>query len=255
MTIQDRYLANYSRIAQDDILQDFMPPWYREAQAKKILKYAGSLKGKHILDIGCGKGYLLRLIPHNHKFGIDICVEYIKLLQAVGIQAGVMDAETMPFEAQFDVAFMTDILEHVLNPQKVLERAYQVLNPRGLLIVRVPLNEDVSKYKDSKYEFTHLRSFSKKSLISLIQAHGFRNESIHYDGYTSNTQRPLPHFLSLWRNKAYNKKWLTPECIANLPNWIANLWFAPVEIVIVARKPGASVSGWIPSHGRDLPVK
>lgn len=184
-----RYLQNYATIAKDDIAQDMMPVHYKEAQAQKLVSYAGRIGSKKVLDIGAGKGMVLKRIKHDNKVGTDISLEYLRPLQKSGVKVIFNNAERLPFINEFDIIFLSDILEHVLDPLNVLRNVRRALKPRGKAIIRVPYKEDIAQYSKEagcKYEFVHLRSFDEGSLAKLIKDAGLQVKKLHYDGFSVN---------------------------------------------------------------------
>ena len=69
----------------------------------------------------------------------------------------------------FDVIMLSDVLEHVLDPEAVVARLADVCTPGTRVIVHVPWNEDLAAYADSDYEFTHLRKFTSYSFARLFR--------------------------------------------------------------------------------------
>ena len=148
-----------------------MPVTYKEAQADKVIGYAGNIVNKTILDVGPGKGILLKKIPHGRKTAVDISVDYLKPFKEE-MPVFISNAENLPFADEFDLIFLTDILEHVSGSSKVLKSLRRALKIGGTAIIRVPHKEDLSKYNPAavcKYEFVHLRAFDKNSLKQLIE--------------------------------------------------------------------------------------
>ena len=68
----------------------------------------------------------------------------------------------------FDVIILSDMLEHVLDPEAVVARLADVCTPGTRVIVHVPWNEDLAAYADSQYEFAHLRKFTTYSFARLF---------------------------------------------------------------------------------------
>ena len=92
-----------------------------------------------ILDIGCGAGFLSNYLGEqgNEVFGLDMSKESLEIAKKhdftrkVNYQYG--DAYSLPFADQtFDVVCAMDFLEHVEEPQRVIEEASRVLKPGGV---------------------------------------------------------------------------------------------------------------------------
>jgi len=74
-----------------------------------------------ILDIGCGRGFLLKKLrekvkPESRLFGLDISKKLCEIAKANNPDAEIIlgDAEEMPFENNyFDFVFMTEVLDLV----------------------------------------------------------------------------------------------------------------------------------------------
>jgi len=260
-TLESRYADNYERMACDDLAQAIVPAYYTLAQAHKLVGYCGDLKGKRVLDIGAGRGVFLSLIPYARRVAVDISPAYVAYLRSQNIIAIQANAEDLPFENEFDVVVMVDILEHVLNPDRAIASAWRALRPGGRLLVRVPYLEDISVYKPEngcKYEFAHLRSFDAVSLRSLLSP-PFKVTATHLDGFVPYQVRTVSsaQFLKLqaWqKSKAqppgmFDVWWhMIPAlpyiilhvafagAIARLPNWLGRRICHPLEICVVGVK-------------------
>jgi N-acetylglucosaminyldiphosphoundecaprenol N-acetyl-beta-D-mannosaminyltransferase len=98
------------------------------------------LKGKCVLDLGCGNGcYTAELARRGASvFGADILMSNLKAFrtQIPRVQAA---GENLPFAAEsFDVVTMIEVLEHTHCDGKVLEECFRVLKPGGSLVLFVP---------------------------------------------------------------------------------------------------------------------
>ena len=103
------------------------------------------LRGKRILDCGCGQGtYLLAFLNlGGDPYGIEYSTEKVKAFQAkyphLANRAISGDLEQIDFESNvFDIAFVNEVLEHVTNEKKALQEIRRVLQPEGVLIVFSP---------------------------------------------------------------------------------------------------------------------
>lgn len=237
------YIQNYSIIARDDLKTSIQPEYYKKSQVKKTIAYLGNLKGKRVLDIGSSTGMLLQQIHScRMKVGLDIAIEYLVVTRDkfLGVQAV---AEELPFKNKsFDVVCLTDVLEHVLYPQRVLESARDALVEGGILLVRVPFKDDLTVYEPGKckYAFVHLRSFDQKVLQKMLQNVGLRPERFHYDGFTLGAMRyrsrnTLCRIIAFFiMSIRFGIK--VDKIISGLPNWLGNILCPPGEITVIARK-------------------
>jgi ubiquinone/menaquinone biosynthesis C-methylase UbiE len=98
-----------------------------------------SLKGKRILEIGCGNGDLLRAISNlynpEHIIGIDLMLDsWWGLKENSGENWEVRDgnAENLKFDdSSFDVVITISTFEHIHNTDKALSEIQRVLKPHG----------------------------------------------------------------------------------------------------------------------------
>jgi ubiquinone/menaquinone biosynthesis C-methylase UbiE/uncharacterized protein YbaR (Trm112 family) len=156
----DRYLANYEAIATDDLVKPF--EGNRRARHQKLKEFIGPVTGQRVLDIGSSDAMYLRQMDAEVKVALDIATEYLVAIpQDSGVLGVCGDAEQLPIKSgYFDVVIISDVLEHVLSPERVVEQLLRICRPDTRLIVHIPWEEDLSQYRDSAYEFTHLRSFN-----------------------------------------------------------------------------------------------
>src|SRR4029077_13859742 len=112
-----------------------------------------------ILDAGCGMGDLMLRLSDYESYGIDISAEYVAIAhhRALDVRRGRIEKLPWPKEV-FDAVFATDVLEHVLDLNRVVKELLRVLKKGGVIIARTP-NEEALAYDTGKYEFVHLRRF------------------------------------------------------------------------------------------------
>lgn len=119
------------------------------------------LPGMMVLDVGCGRGEILRHAAQlgANAFGIDYAPVAVKMSQDVinpltGVAPGrtavsLADAKTLPFPTgSFDRVLMFDVVEH-LHPWELdaaLHEIHRVLKPDGRFIVHTAPNIWYDRY-------------------------------------------------------------------------------------------------------------
>ena len=108
-----------------------------------IKKYA-DLKGKRILDIGCGIGMYSQKFKGEgaEVFGIDIDKKNIERAKKLDSLVNFLcsSAEKTPFEDNFfDIVFLNEVLEHVKDDKKPSKRLYGLSGPGEKLLFSPPI--------------------------------------------------------------------------------------------------------------------
>lgn len=107
-------------------------------------------KDKTVLDIGCGAGG--KTIYYASKgvkkiVGVEILGKYKEEAESLAKKYGMedkfefvcADASKTPFEDEtFDTIIMNDAMEHVDEPEKVLDECYRILKKNGRLYLNFP---------------------------------------------------------------------------------------------------------------------
>ena len=158
-----------------------------ENKFKEVSKHI-SLNSK-VLDIGCHDCKFKRYIPKSDYYGVDVDEKLILELKKKGIRVAKADLnkDKIPFEnIKFDYVLMLDVLEHVVNPKKLLLEAKKLINSEGKLIVTLPndyhlLNKIRFLFnrhltEDPFAPYGHLHYFPIKSGERFLKNLGFKIE-------------------------------------------------------------------------------
>lgn len=150
-------------------------------------------RGCSVLDLGAGVGHLgVAVRGHaSHLTGVE---EDSRAAVAPGAAAydrwitARLTPELSPGRI-FDVVVCADILEHLESPEEMVRRIRDWLAPDGKLLVSIPNVANLTvrlalllgqfSYSDrGVLDRTHLRFFTRRSALALIENGGFRAERI-----------------------------------------------------------------------------
>lgn len=143
---------------------------------------------KNVLDIGCGDGNTLRWLKSKKKceniYGIEIskessdkAKEFLDGIENINIEE---NYNFFPGK-KFELILVLDTLEHLIDPWDFLKKIKPKLTEDGFIIISVPNIRHHSIIKNlfllGNWEYdksglldnTHLRFFTKKSLIKLFK--------------------------------------------------------------------------------------
>jgi glycosyltransferase involved in cell wall biosynthesis len=149
-----------------------------------------------VLDLGCGDGSVaaaLRAGGH-HVTGVDAAAsDEVKERVDVFVQADLDDGVPPEITGSFDAILAADVLEHVRQPEQLLQELHGVLAPGGALWVSVPnfahwyprLRVAAGRFDYDRrgiLDHTHLRFFTRASFERLVSAHGWKVAERSYTG-------------------------------------------------------------------------
>jgi len=135
------------------------------------------------LEIGCGTGNVLRLLEKisgaGNVVGMDMLaggLRYARQRTHCGLVQGDMHAP--PFNTQFHVIGMFDVIEHLSHDVGALTSARALLAPGGKLLLTVPADMSLWSYADELAG--HQRRYDRRQLQEKLAAAGFRVDYITY---------------------------------------------------------------------------
>lgn len=176
----------YQKGIKENILQRM---WHTQ-KLKIVLDFIGSAnrEPKNILDVGCASGWFLSKIkekyPKSKCSGVDVykkSIEYGKKLYT-SLDLQYADAHRLPFpDKSYDVIICTEVLEHVVEPKKVLEEIRRVLASDGIAIIEMDTGNFLFRLiwhwwthlRQGVWRDSHIHIFNIEKLEDLIQKSGF----------------------------------------------------------------------------------
>ncbi len=146
--------ASSSEEVQEELAERFDPVSMKGQmiEAEHVVRYAWAgqfARGRRALDAGCGAAYGSRMLADagaSEVVGIDKDERVIAAMaptMPAGVRLDVGDVTALPYEAgEFDLVVCFEMIEHVAEPERVLDELRRVLRPGGLLVISTP-NRDV----------------------------------------------------------------------------------------------------------------
>ena len=153
---------------------------------------------KKVLEFGCSTGYVSKILKERGcaVTGIEIDGEAAKKAEAYCERVIVGDIENLDYNRQlgnekFDVALFGDILEHLKDSKTILLKVKDFLKENGYIAISIPNIAHWSIRLDllcGRFDYqemgilddTHLRFFTKRSIVNLLESSGYFVDSIDY---------------------------------------------------------------------------
>ena len=139
-----------------------------------------------ILDLGCSSGLLAeRLRGLGHQVvGVDVNeIDGVRERTDYFVRADLNEGIPSEVGSGFDIVLVADVLEHVLSPGTLITQVREILSPSGTAIFCVPnIAHWYPRFRATLGMFdydqrgildaTHLRFFTRRSLVKLIERRG-----------------------------------------------------------------------------------
>lgn len=97
-----------------------------------------ALASAEMLDVGDTDGLMLKHLGKS-GLGFNLSAVAVENIRSNGVEATLGDGERMPFEdGSFDVVLCFETLEHVPNPEQLLEELARVTRREGRVFISIP---------------------------------------------------------------------------------------------------------------------
>jgi SAM-dependent methyltransferase len=154
---------------------------YTKKFCKQIIKKYKISKGSKILDIGCGNGIITRTFQELGMDckGIDISDSSSSLLGENFKKFNLAKKDYPYSNGEFDYIFSKSVIEHLQNPEILIDEAYRVLKPGGTFICMTPSWKH--SYKEAFYiDHTHVTPFTRFSLETICEMSNFEADCEYF---------------------------------------------------------------------------
>jgi 2-polyprenyl-3-methyl-5-hydroxy-6-metoxy-1,4-benzoquinol methylase len=176
-----------------------------------------------VLEIGCGTGATGALAMARGRAGHYVGVE---LMENVAAQARevlpevhVGDVERMEFDwqpAAFDALILSEVLEHLVEPGRLLRRLARYVRPGGMVLASSPniahwkvlrelANGRFNLADQGVFDRTHLRWFTPATFAGMFEEAGFRVDHVG----PVNPFSPRVELISRWTSGRFDHLFMT----------------------------------------------
>lgn len=157
-----------------DYYNEKAPPFtIAQRRSRKTVPLLNEIHGKKVLDVGCASGYLGEIVRKqgNYVVGIDITRKNIVKARKILDKAFVFDVENGDVNKlgkDFDFIIMVEVIEHLFDPEIVLQRLLPVLKKNGKILLSTP--NFVHIYNRLKI-FAGIYEYKENTLINKSHLH------------------------------------------------------------------------------------
>lgn len=157
-----------------------------EERSKFYLNYF--LNSERVLDIGCGRGELLKVLKSNNinAQGIDVCPEMVQYCIEKGLKAVNAEATEFLFKIannSLDGICILQVVEHLTPAKlvKLIHLCYEKLAPGGCIIIETPNPQSLSIYSSFFYvDMSHIRPVHHLTLKFLLESAGYSRITLEF---------------------------------------------------------------------------
>ncbi len=163
---------------------------YYHLERDEMLVYLPKNANK-VLEVGCGAGNFAKSIKIRNNaevWGIELMDDEAKRAAEIidKVLSGPCEEhiKNLP-DNYFDAIFFNDVLEHLVDPYSVLKNIKSKLSKDGVVISSIPniryhsalkslvINKDWKYMDHGIMDKTHLRFFTKKSIVNMYEDAGY----------------------------------------------------------------------------------
>lgn len=177
---------------QNDYLSDFQLKW------PKLRKFIPLENNITIIDFGCGNGKILgeikKINPRAKLIGFDVSEAAIEQAKKDSPDVEfykINDGEKIPLKDKTaDFIFSSEVIEHIYDTENAFSEMARILHPGGKILLTTPHHGFIKNLLITFFAFNkhfnpigaHIRFFTKKTLLDLLNKNNLKAVKIGYYG-------------------------------------------------------------------------
>ena len=165
-----------------------------DLRVQRLMALLGTLKGKLILEVGAGTGEFLSAVRYAgadviaNEISSEACDFLERALQIPVVRGELADA---PWDFDLPVVVvMSDLVEHPIEPCRLLSRAVSLLKHGGRLVIWTPNGGGAGREATTakgwvgfRVDLEHLQYFSTRTIQVLADTWGLHIDHLETTGY------------------------------------------------------------------------
>ncbi|HYA23180.1 MAG TPA: class I SAM-dependent methyltransferase [Terriglobales bacterium] len=185
--LKELYERNYNFGGEHDTLYTKLRQWYFSSPLHRLwARLDGDIsfytcKGSgRLLDIGCNEGRGLKIYASNgyEVEGLELNEKAASVARGEGFAVHTESLERLTPAKAFDVAVLSNVLEHSLDPAQMLRNVRRILKPGGEVWISCPnsrswLRSCFGRYWINWHVPFHIVHFSSSTLERMLSHAGF----------------------------------------------------------------------------------
>jgi 2-polyprenyl-3-methyl-5-hydroxy-6-metoxy-1,4-benzoquinol methylase len=144
------------------------------------VSFHGSKGTGHLLDIGCNEGRGLNIYARNgfEVEGLELNAAAAAKARETGFKVHMCELADLSADSVYDVAVLSNVLEHSLDPRSMLVNVNKILKPGGKVWISCPNSRSFFRKLFGVHWINwhvpfHIAHFDAESLANLLRETGF----------------------------------------------------------------------------------
>ena len=194
---------------------------------RELSRALHGLKGRSVLDIGCGTGYVLGVLEQGgmKPTGCDMHQVWLDFArQRTTGELILGDANELP-AGTYDSAILCDVIEHTTDDAEMLSVGTRAVKPGGVVLVTVPAHkwlwtelDDISGHK---------RRYTRTQIEDLMRDQGFVNVRARY---FNRLLLPLQAMRKLMLRGKHDPDQISRSSLTVPPPWLNSIMAGAMKV-------------------------